>query len=107
MFRYHLIAKSKKFAGFDKHLMSSLKLLDVAPEGEVTYSLLIDERYTNLNGVMHGGAAGVIFDMATTTALGPFARPGYWEYAFPLFDISLVQRIMIADMYFFTASWEE
>lgn len=29
---------------------------------------------------MHGGAAGVIFDMATTTALCPVAKPGYWEF---------------------------
>lgn len=29
---------------------------------------------------MHGGAAGVIFDMSTTTALCPVARPGYWEF---------------------------
>ena len=29
---------------------------------------------------MHGGAAGVIFDMSTTTALCPLARPGYWEF---------------------------
>jgi acyl-coenzyme A thioesterase 13 len=30
--------------------------------------------------VMHGGAAGVIFDMSTTTALCPVAKPGYWEF---------------------------
>jgi acyl-coenzyme A thioesterase 13 len=30
--------------------------------------------------VMHGGAAGVIFDMSTTTALCPLARPGFWEF---------------------------
>jgi acyl-coenzyme A thioesterase 13 len=29
---------------------------------------------------MHGGAAGVIFDMSTTTALCPLARPGSWEF---------------------------
>jgi acyl-coenzyme A thioesterase 13 len=29
---------------------------------------------------MHGGAAGVIFDMATTSALCPVARPGFWEF---------------------------
>jgi acyl-coenzyme A thioesterase 13 len=29
---------------------------------------------------MHGGAAGVIFDMATTSALCPIARPGFWEF---------------------------
>jgi acyl-coenzyme A thioesterase 13 len=59
--------------------MSELKILDATPQGTVTYILYIDAKYTNLNGVMHGGAAGVIFDMATTTALGPLARPGYWE----------------------------
>lgn len=44
-----------------------------------TFSLLITPAYCNLNNVMHGGAAGVIFDMLTTSALGPLARPGYWE----------------------------
>lgn len=29
---------------------------------------------------MHGGAAGVIFDMSTTSALCPLARPGFWEF---------------------------
>lgn len=29
---------------------------------------------------MHGGAAGVIFDMATTSALCPLATPGNWEF---------------------------
>lgn len=43
------------------------------------FLLTIPETYCNLNGVMHGGAAGVIFDMFTTCALGPVARPGYWE----------------------------
>ena len=60
--------------------MSSLKLIDASPKGTVTYTLLIDPSYANLNGVMHGGAAGVIFDMATTTALGPIARKGYWDF---------------------------
>ena len=45
----------------------------------VTFSLHVSADYCNLNQVMHGGAAGVIFDMCTTTALGPIARPGYWE----------------------------
>jgi hypothetical protein len=59
--------------------MSALTLLDAAPEGTVDFEFLIDERYANINGVMLGGAAGVIFDMCTTTALGPLARPGFWE----------------------------
>jgi acyl-coenzyme A thioesterase 13 len=64
--------------------METVQLLDASPKGTVTFEFLIDERYTNINGVMHGGAAGVIFDMCTTTALGPLARPGYWEYVFRL-----------------------
>jgi hypothetical protein len=64
--------------------MDSLKIIDASPAGTVDFEFYIDESYTNLNGVMHGGAAGVIFDMATTTALGPLARPGFWEYVFLL-----------------------
>lgn len=33
-----------------------------------------------MNGVMHGGAAGVIFDMMTTVTLGPVAREGFWDF---------------------------
>lgn len=77
--RYHLIARSKEFKGFDRHLMESLKIVDASETGTVDFELLMDERYTNLNGVMHGGAAGVIFDMCTTSALGPLAKPGFWE----------------------------
>jgi acyl-coenzyme A thioesterase 13 len=65
--------------------MENVKLIDASPKGTVTFEFLIDERYTNINGVMHGGAAGVIFDMCTTTALGPLARPGYWECDSSLF----------------------
>lgn len=62
--------------------MENVKIIDASSEGTVDFDFLIDERYTNLNGVMHGGAAGVIFDMCTTSALGPLAKPGYWECAF-------------------------
>jgi hypothetical protein len=64
--------------------METVELIDASPKGTVTFEFLIDERYTNINGVMHGGAAGVIFDMCTTTALGPLARPGFWEYVPPI-----------------------
>jgi acyl-coenzyme A thioesterase 13 len=60
--------------------MNSLKLIDASPKGTCTYALLIDPSLTNVNGVLHGGAAGLIFDMATTTALGPLARKGYWDF---------------------------
>lgn len=76
---YHLIASATRFNGYDKHIMESVKLLDASAAGTVEFEFTIDERYANVNGVMHGGAAGVIFDMCTTTALGPLAKPGYWE----------------------------
>jgi len=78
--RYQAIAISKNFTGYDRHIMDTVKIIDASPEGTVDFEFLIDERYANLNGVMHGGAAGVIFDMCTTTALGPLAKPGYWDF---------------------------
>ena len=77
--RYHLIAKARNYHGFDYELMSSVKIISATPKGEVEFELVSDEKYGNVNRVMHGGAAALIFDMCTTSALGPLARPGYWE----------------------------
>jgi hypothetical protein len=77
--RFHLLAKARDYNGFDLELMRSVKILSATPKGEVVFELVSDERYGNLNGVMHGGAAALIFDMCTTSALGPVARPGFWE----------------------------
>ncbi len=78
---YKLIAASTSSDFYDKHLMNNVKIIDASAAGTVDFEFVIDERYANMNGVMHGGAAGVIFDMCTTTALGPLAKPGFWEYA--------------------------
>jgi len=59
--------------------MQNCKVIDASPAGTAEFEFVIDKYYSNLNGVMHGGAAGVIFDMCTTSALGPLARPGFWE----------------------------
>lgn len=37
--------------------------------------------WTTTKGVLHGGAFSLLFDMFSMMALGPIARPGYWEYA--------------------------
>jgi acyl-coenzyme A thioesterase PaaI-like protein len=77
--------------------MNGLKLIDAGLDGSVVWELHIAPSFSNLNSqpltlqhhfrpltaspdVMHGGAAGVIFDMATTSALCPVARPGFWEF---------------------------
>lgn len=44
-----------------------------------TSRLFIGPELGNYNGVMHGGAAGVVFDMLTTIALGPVATPDFWS----------------------------
>lgn len=79
--RYHLIADSTSFNGYDRHVMANAKLVDASshPTSTAVFELEITDNYANLNNVMHGGAAGVIFDMCTTSALGPVARPGFWE----------------------------
>lgn len=98
--RYHKIVQSTGYQGHDKDLMKDIKLIDASigpPESlesgdksalivppnvlaTVVFSMLIDEKYGNLNGVLHGGAVGVIMDMVTTAAIGPMTRPGYWEF---------------------------
>ncbi|KAI9053856.1 hypothetical protein LZ554_002803 [Drepanopeziza brunnea f. sp. 'monogermtubi'] len=78
--RYHLIAQATNFNGFDRHLMENLQLVDASPAGTATFEFVVGEQYANVNGVMHGGAAGVIFDMCTTSALGPLASPGFWDF---------------------------
>ena len=49
---YLLIAKATDFNGFDRHVMENVKLIDASAEGTVTFEFFIDERYSNVNGVM-------------------------------------------------------
>jgi acyl-coenzyme A thioesterase 13 len=44
--------------------------VDEAGEGYSTLSLLVEERHTNPNGVMHGGVAAAVMDSAAAVALG-------------------------------------
>ncbi|CAK7215846.1 hypothetical protein SEUCBS140593_002667 [Sporothrix eucalyptigena] len=108
--RWNKVADHVEYQGFELHVMRTGKVLDASlgPPSSVyrksdydteeaaavaapivpgpailatsTCSLYVDGRYSNMNGVMHGGGYGVIFDMMTTTALGPLARPGFWDY---------------------------
>ncbi|KAF2854304.1 thioesterase family protein-like protein [Plenodomus tracheiphilus IPT5] len=80
--RYKLLAarRPKDHIDYDREVMENLELIHAELDGSVVYDLYIAPNFSNLNNVMHGGAAGVIFDMSTTTALCPIARPGFWEF---------------------------
>ncbi|OAX82924.1 hypothetical protein ACJ72_02731, partial [Emergomyces africanus] len=66
--------------GYDRQLMQDLRLIDAFPTGGAIWELPITEFWANLNGVMHGGGYGVIFDMCTAISMCPISRDGYWEF---------------------------
>lgn len=41
--------------------MENLKIVDAGMDGSVSFELNVSPNFSNLNDVMHGGAAGVIF----------------------------------------------
>lgn len=47
----------------------------------VVFELDSSAYWSNAGGNVHGGAQAAIFDIVTTLALAPIARPGYWMYA--------------------------
>lgn len=81
--------RARDYRGFDRDLMATLRLVGAKPAGTAEFEFRVGEGYGNINGVMHGGAAALIFDMCTTSALGPVARPGFWECVF-FFSLLLV-----------------
>lgn len=80
--RFHLISADAPVKYFDDQVMRDAKVVDGSPDGRASFEIRITPYYGNINGVLHGGAAGVIFDMLTTPALAPLSRPDYWEYVF-------------------------
>ena len=78
--RFHLISADAPVKYFDDQVMRDAKVIDGSPDGRASFEIRITPYYGNINGVLHGGAAGVIFDMLTTPALAPLSKPDYWEY---------------------------
>ncbi|KAK2752457.1 hypothetical protein FQN54_008119 [Arachnomyces sp. PD_36] len=77
---YTQLMDEKGFKGYDRTLMKDIRLIDADPIDGVTWELTVDEYWVNMNGVLHGGAYGVIFDMCTAMAMNPISRVGYWDF---------------------------
>ncbi|PGH00156.1 hypothetical protein GX51_05969 [Blastomyces parvus] len=77
---YRGIMKEKNFSGYDRLLMDTLRVVEAYPGGGALWELPITDYWANLNGVVHGGAYGVIFDMCTAISMSPVSRDGYWEF---------------------------
>ncbi|EFW13910.1 hypothetical protein D8B26_005919 [Coccidioides posadasii str. Silveira] len=77
---YRGLMKENDFKGYDRQLMHDLRLIDAEPTGGALWEMDVTEHWVNMNGVMHGGAYAVIFDMCTAIAMNPIARDGYWEF---------------------------
>ncbi|KAI5807860.1 HotDog domain-containing protein [Peziza echinospora] len=52
-----------------------------APLSTAVFRLLILPSLANRLGNLHGGCTATIADLATTCALAPLSRKGYWEFA--------------------------
>jgi len=96
---YTYICTRKKLHNFDSRVMSDLSAniihasghpskpatsttpgIPASPNPTATFELTIDQYYANLNGIMHGGAMSLLFDMATLCAVAPIQREGYWDF---------------------------
>ncbi|GBF65006.1 hypothetical protein TMEN_7723 [Trichophyton mentagrophytes] len=77
---YGEITKEKNYQGYDRRFFEDIRLIDADPSGGATWELDVTEYWSNLNGVMHGGACAVVFDMCTAISMNPVTKPGYWYF---------------------------
>ncbi|KFY41771.1 hypothetical protein V494_02800 [Pseudogymnoascus sp. VKM F-4513 (FW-928)] len=78
--RFRLISADAPEKFFDDQVMRDTKVIDGHPDGRASFEFPTTPYYGNINGVLHGGAIAVIFDMLSTPALAPLSRPDYWDF---------------------------
>ncbi|KFX91747.1 hypothetical protein V495_03200 [Pseudogymnoascus sp. VKM F-4514 (FW-929)] len=61
---------------------SDLKAISATatPHGKVIFEYTCQPPHANRLGNLHGGCASTIFDIATTVALIPISKPGFWQF---------------------------
>ncbi|KAH8704033.1 HotDog domain-containing protein [Talaromyces proteolyticus] len=78
---YKQIIAEKSFKGYDvKLLTESIKFVDADPSGWSVWEFTADETWCNINGVLHGGAYALIFDMCTALTMQTVSKAGYWDF---------------------------
>lgn len=63
-------------------MRNRLKVIHATAPPKVTavFEVEITPAFGNRLGNMHGGAMALVYDMCTTAAAAPLARPGFWEF---------------------------
>ncbi|RFU28278.1 hypothetical protein B7463_g8053, partial [Scytalidium lignicola] len=70
-----------KYQGWGSKLFTEdVKLISASdkPHGNAQFSYTVKQEHINRLGNLHGGCTATIFDFATTCALAPIAREGFW-----------------------------
>ena len=49
-------------------------------EAHAVFEIEVVPMFCNAMGNMHGGAIATVADIATTMAIAPISREGFWEY---------------------------